>query len=341
VKEHAIIPIFLPHRGCPNDCVFCNQKEITAKMEPALKEEMIETIEKYMSTLSRGKVKVIEIAFFGGSFTGMPMEEQNLYLKIAKEYKDRGMIHEIRLSTRPDYIGKEILENLKRYGVDTIELGAQSFHDEVLSLSNRGHISQDIRDSAAMIKDYGFKLGIQLMIGLPGDTYERAIESAEETIKLKPDMTRIYPTITLRNTALAQMYFSGEYKPFSREEILKTTKDVYKLLVNKDIKVIRVGLKSSDLINEENAIVAGDYHPAFRQMVEAELFKEKIEEYLEGSDLTHCKKIIFYTNEKNSSNIIGHRKSNKQYFEAKYKEIQFEYKVDPSIKDNHFEALLL
>ena len=341
MKEHAIIPVFLPHKGCPNDCVFCNQKEITAKMEPMGKEDIIDTIEKYMSTLSKGSVKTIEIAFFGGSFTGIPLKEQQKYLQIAKEYKDKGVIHEIRLSTRPDYIDVDILNNLKNYGVDTIELGVQSFNDDVLKMSNRGHLSQVVRESAALIKEFNFKLGIQLMIGLPGDTYERSMESARETIKLRPDMARIYPTLTLRNTALADMYYSGKYIPFDKTEILRTTKDVYKLLVDNAIKVIRIGLKSSDFINEENAIIAGDYHPAFRQMVESEIFKEKMEEHLMRHPMDKYEKVIFYTNEENLSNIIGNKKSNKKYFQSQYKNIQFEFKVDSSIEDNNFKVVLI
>lgn len=157
VKKHAIIPIFIPHKGCPNDCVFCNQKKITAHQQPVTGEDVVNTIETWLSTLEPRGTETIEAAFFGGNFTGLPVEEQSAYLSIAKRYKDAGRIHKIHMSTRPDYINEAILDNLKRYGADTIELGVQSFDDEVLRLSGRGHDSSCVYESSRMIQEYGFE----------------------------------------------------------------------------------------------------------------------------------------------------------------------------------------
>lgn len=337
MKTHANIPVFLPHIGCPNDCVFCNQKTITAKLKPVEEQDIINTIETYLSTLLKRNMKTIEIAFFGGSFTGMPIEDQKKYLQIAKGYKDKGLINEIRLSTRPDYIDDEILTHLKHYEVNTIELGVQSFDEEVLKLSNRGHNSDIVKKSADMIHAYGFKLGIQLMIGLPGDSYEKSIRSAQKAVELKPEVARLYPTMVLKDTELENMYHKGVYKPFTKEDVLKTTKEMYLILTNAGIKVIRIGLKSSDYINEDNSVVAGDYHPAFRQVVESEIVKD----YLESRLTKDFEKAIFYSNSTSFSTMIGNKKSNKDYFEKRYPHKKFEFKMNEDLKDEEYRVEVL
>ena len=277
MKKHAIIPIFIPHKGCPNDCVFCNQKKITARQAPVTGENVINTIETWLSTLEPAKTETIEIAFFGGSFTGIPIEEQSAYLAIAKKYKDAGRIHKIHMSTRPDYINEEILDNLKSYDADVIELGVQSFDDEVLRLSGRGHDSAVVYKSSKLIQDYGFELGIQLMIGLPGDSLKSCIFSAEETVKIGPAIARLYPTVVIQDTALYDQYRNGQYTPLTQEEAVLRTKEMYKILTEAGINIIRVGLKSTDLISEGGHISSKTYHPAFRQLVEGELAKEALE----------------------------------------------------------------
>lgn len=248
MKKHAIIPIFIPHRGCPNDCVFCNQRKITAHQAPVRPEDVTETVETWLSTLEPRHTETIELAFFGGSFTGIPMEEQTAFLKVAKAYKDAGRIHKIHLSTRPDYITPEILYNLKRWGADVIELGVQSFDDQVLRLSGRGHDAACVYESSRMIQEYGFTLGIQLMIGLPGDTMEKDLYSAAETVRIGPSIARLYPTVVIRDTALYDMYLAGTYLPMEETEAVERTKEMYKILTSAGINVIRVGLKSSDII---------------------------------------------------------------------------------------------
>ena len=375
MKKHAIIPVFIPHLGCPYDCVFCNQKEITAREEAPDPEEIRKTIDQWLSTLEG---KEVEIAFYGGSFTGIPMELQSAYLDVAVEYKEKGLVQKLHLSTRPDFINREILDNLKAHQVDVIELGAQSFDNEVLRLSGRGHSADQTRQAAALIREYGFQLGIQLMIGLPGDSFESCIMSAEEAVKLKPDLARLYPTIVLDNTPLFRMYESGRYRPLSREEAVRTTAEMYKILDDAGIYIMRVGLKSTDIIGDGGVVNGGTYHPAFRQLVEGRIAREKILPMLEavvnsgagrdcsdewnsenhgegpqrdstkkGPDLMKRpeprraprRKVDVYANPESFSNMIGNSGENRKYFEEKFPQLNLKYGTDETLEKGEFRVV--
>ena len=325
MKTHAIIPIFIPHLGCPYDCIFCNQKAITAKQKPVSVETMRATVDTWLTTLETVPNK--EIAFYGGSFTAIPMEMQKEYLKVAREY-----------STRPDAIDEEILDNLKFYGTDVIELGVQSFDDEILRLSGRGHDAKVVYESAELIKSYGFQLGIQLMIGLPGDSPEACIFSAEETVKIKPDIARLYPTVVIEGTKLYDLCRDGSYIPLSEEEAVFRTKEMYKILDKAGINIIRVGLKSSDLITPEGLIGGGNFHPAFRQLVEGEIAREIIEEKL---TFLHAGDIEVFSNPASFSNMVGNAGRNKKYFSEKYPKLNISYKVCNELKRGCFEIKII
>lgn len=333
MKTHAIIPIFIPHKGCPNDCVFCNQKKITARTKAPTTEDVKHTIETYLPTLQGRGLKTIEVAFFGGSFTGIPIEEQRAYLAVAKGYKDRGLIQKIHLSTRPDYINEEILHNLKKYGTDIIELGVQSFHDEVLRLSNRGHDSAVVYKSTELIKSWGFQLGIQLMIGLPGDTRDRSIYSAKEAVKLKPQLARLYPTVIIEDTELLNMYHDGRYQPFTQEEMIHITADMYRILQAAGITILRVGLKSTDIINENGATIGNTYHPAFRQLVEGHIARQDLELQLQNLQKRHpeATRITFSSCGTSFSNMVGNSGANKRYFKEKYPNLNIKFAADDSL----------
>ena len=337
MKKHAIIPIFIPHRGCPNDCVFCNQRKITARTSAPTIDEVRNTIDTWLTTL--GKVPTVEIAFYGGSFTGLDLDDQSSYLAIAKDYKDRGIIDKIHLSTRPDYIDREILDNLKAYSVDTIELGVQSFDDEVLRKSNRGHSSASVYEAVALVKEYGFEFGIQLMIGLPGDSLDTCIYSAKEAVKLKPSLTRLYPTIVIDDTELLEMYRRGEYQPLSREEAISRTTAMYKILDDAGITIMRVGLKSTDIIGEGGAINGGTYHPAFRQLVEGRIARDKIEPQLDriaNECIGARTKVDIFSSPEWFSNAIGNNSENRKYFEEKYPELSIKFRVDEHLESAEF-----
>ena len=331
MKTHAIIPIFIPHKGCPNDCVFCNQNKITRKEATSDDINIAETIDRYLITLATNMT--VEVAFYGGSFTGIPIDEQSKYLEIAYSYKKRGLIDKIHLSTRPDYISEEILSNLKHYEVDTIELGVQSFDDDVLKKSNRGHDSSIVYKSSALIKEFEFELGLQLMIGLPGDTPEKSTYSAHELVKIKPSIARLYPTIIIENTALHDMFISGEYNTPTLNEYISTTKSMYRIISAAGINIIRVGLRSADLVKKAGV----NFHPAFRQLVESEIARDIIEEQLHINSPSASIKLL--SNEKSFSNLIGHKKSNKLYFVKKYPKIEFSYGVDNSLADGQYVVL--
>ncbi len=361
MKTHAIIPIFISHKGCPNTCVFCNQNKITAKNRGALiddihsdnqitEEEITKTIEEYLSTLKKSTVKTIEIAFYGGSFTAIPAIEQSQYLAIAKKYKDAGHVNKIHISTRPDYINKEILQNLKHYGVDIIELGVQSFCDDVLVASERGHGVKEVRDASQLIKDFGFDLGLQLMIGLPNDTKDKSIYSAYELVKLSPSIARLYPTIVIKNTKLEKMLRCGEYIPLRLDEAVETTKEMYQIITNAGINVIRIGLKSSDMITEDRDIYGNTFHPAFSQLVKGKIAREVIEKKIQdayqlyicndklptdSTKVEDCKlETSLYASSKNFSYMIGHNKVNKLYFEKKFPILSIKYHVDNTLTED-------
>ena len=353
MKKHAIIPVFIPHKGCPNDCVFCNQKAITARNADVTPEDVKNLIERYLPTLQGRGLETIEVAFFGGSFTGIPMEEQSAFLAVAKEYKDKGLIHKIHMSTRPDYIDRRILDNLKKYDADIIELGVQSFDPQVLAASNRGHKAEDVYRACDLIKEYGFELGIQLMIGLPEDSLEKCIFSVKEAARIGPSIARLYPTIVLNDTELYNMYMSGTYKPMTTEEAVAVTKEMYKILDDAGINIIRVGLKSTDLITEGGEVRGHTYHPAFRQLVEGEIAREQLEAQLQkllGESVQaletkpgppEAQSFAFLSNGVSFSNMIGNSRANRIYFEGKYPHLKIRFKKDSSLEDGRYVVVKL
>ncbi len=305
--KQKTIPIFVPHMGCPNDCSFCNQRKITGQSTSVTKEEVDKQIIKALKTIPED-TGCVEIGFFGGSFTGIDKDIQNAFLEVAKKYMDKGYVHALRLSTRPDYIDEEILENLKSYGVTTVELGAQSMDDEVLLKNRRGHKSEDTERASRLIKGCGMKLGLQMMTGLYGDTKEKCIRSLEKIISLRPDCVRIYPTLVLSGTYLDKLYKEGIYSPQSLDEAVSLCADLKERLDEENIKIIRLGLMASDNINPEVDVVAGPYHPSIGELVQSEIyFRKMLKEIHKDSHVL--------VNEKDLSAFIGNKKSNIRKFE--------------------------
>lgn len=303
-KSHYIIPIFVPHEGCPHDCVFCNQDSITGQEAPVDAAYVRDTIEAYLRTIRREN-SVIEVSFFGGTFTAISLDKQKELLAVAKEYKDRGLIHLIHLSTRPDYIDDSILRNLKDYSADVIELGIQSMDDEVLLKSGRGHTARQAEDASRLIKQYGFTLGHQIMLGLPGDDFQKDIKTAQEVIRMGPAICRIYPALTIKDTEMEKLYREGKYTPYTLEEAVDISKTIYSMLVSEGINVIRIGLQPTEEINEGKDIVAGPFHPAFRELVEGSLYSDMIKEELAGKEAAD---IVIWINEKDISKLYANRK---------------------------------
>ena len=309
--KHINIPIFVPHEGCPHDCSFCNQRKITGTVKKQSDEEIRAEIENVLS--GEAKDREVEIAFFGGSFTGIDESRQKELLSLAAEHMGKGLVQGIRLSTRPDYINKHILDYLKSYGVTDIELGVQSMDDEVLEANNRGHSAEKVKYAAELIKSYGcFRLGLQQMPGLYMSNPEKDIESAKKIAELKPNNTRIYPTVVLEGTRLYELYKNGIYTPYTVEQAVQVSSEIYKICRTEGIEVIRIGLQSTDVINEKN--VFGPYHSSFGELVISRVLRDEIEDNLGEIK----KEILVYAPDKYTSKIIGNKRCNVLYFKEKY-----------------------
>ncbi len=231
-------------------------------------------VKKTVETALKKKDYDYEIAFFGGSFTAIDREYMLELLKAAYPYVKSGQVRGIRVSTRPDCIDAEILDILKAYGVTSIELGAQSMDDGVLKENRRGHTAQDVVDASGLIQSYGFELGLQMMTGLYTDTQEKAVETAERIIALSPETVRIYPTVVLKNTYLAELYEKGVYTPLNVEESVELCAGLVPMFENADIKVIRLGLHSGKDIKEN--MLAGGFHDSFGELVKSRILVNKI-----------------------------------------------------------------
>lgn len=356
MKKHFNIAVFIPHLGCKNDCVFCNQKIITGTQKKADMQSVKNTIEEYISAGKRaGTFNIaateneigaeIEIAFFGGSFTGLDRNEMIGFLKIANEYVGCENITGIRLSTRPDYITDEILDILMRYNVKAVELGVQSMFDDVLAASKRGHTVEDTIKACSLINERGIALTGQMMLGLPESDREKDIDTAKRLAELKIQSARVYPTIVFRDTELYEMYISGKYTPICLEEAVYRAKEIKKIYDSNNIKILRMGLCASDNMSADSAdLYIGPYHPAFGELVESEVIFDRlcgeIEDKLKSPAADGVGDInIEITTEKNNiSKIIGHKKKNilrlKEKFGAVNIKICEEYKVKAEKKES-------
>lgn len=312
MKKQYIIPIFVPHLGCPNDCTFCNQKKISGEQRKVTENDVRETIEYYLNSFKE-KDSYKEVAFFGGSFTGIDVEEQEMLLKTAYDYIKEKKIDGIRISTRPDYIDKRTLKRLKKYKVKTIELGVQSTNNYVLNACKRGHTYEDVVKASKLIRWYGFTLGHQMMVGLPESTALDELNTAKDLIKLKPDIVRIYPVLVIRGTELEKQYLSGEYEPLEVGQAVERCKELCYLFGKKNIKVIRIGLQNSETIcnpqNEKSEVVAGPYHETFRQLVESSIYYDTIVEKIKKYEVK-VKEVEIITHPQNVNNIVGYKREN-------------------------------
>lgn len=304
--SHSNISIFVPHKGCPNDCSFCNQRTISGQINPATPvdvENAVNTAIKYNTN-----PKNTEIAFFGGSFTAIEREYMLSLLTAAKHFLDTYNFKGIRVSTRPDCINEEVLETLKSYGVTAIELGAQSMCDEVLTANHRGHSAKAVRSASELIKSYGFELGLQMMTGLYKSDFEKDEYTAREIIKLAPHTVRIYPTVVLKNTHLGYLQQKGEYTAPTAEESAPFCARLLQLFEENGIKVIKLGLHSSEAV--EGEMIGGAYHPAFRELCEGHIYLAKILAKLEKIDKN--REYVIYVNKKSLSKAKGHHKRNEK-----------------------------
>ena len=308
--RHYNIPIFLPELACPYRCVYCNQFSITGLNNFVKPEDVKNIIDRHLSSFKEEN-RFVEVAFFGGNFTGLPVNMQNDYLEIVQPYLDRNLVHGIRCSTRPDYISLQRVKEIKSYGMRNIELGAQSTNDEVLKYCKRGHTYNDIVEASQIILSEDITLGLQMMIGLPHDSEEKDFQTAKDIVNLGARETRIYPCIVVKDTELETMYRNGEYKALSIEEAVKRSSRLYTYFIENQVKVLRIGLHASDELDNE-AYVAGPYHKNFAEMVFSHIWKEKFEN-LKISESENLKKdIIINVPASQINHAIGWKGENKK-----------------------------
>ena len=268
--KHSNIAFFIPHLGCPHQCSFCSQRSISGQQKPPAPEEVAATCRQALGEIPKGRRQETEIAFFGGSFTAVRREYQQALLEAAAPFCGEDGFSGIRISTRPDCVSRENLDFLKQYPVSAIELGVQSMNNEVLRLNGRGHTAEQALEASARVRAYGFSLGLQMMTGLYGDCKESTYETAEKLISCRPDTVRIYPTVVIRGTELCRLYEAGLYHPMTAEETVPLAADLMERFRQAGIRVIRVGLHASREL--ERDLVAGAYHPAFRELCEGEIY---------------------------------------------------------------------
>lgn len=320
--RRRILPIFVPHAGCPNDCVFCNQKRISGSLFPASGDMVVQALE----AISPGAG--LELAFYGGSFTAIEEKLQIQLLEATVPYRRDGRIGAIRVSTRPDAIDEAVLSRLRAYGVETIELGAQSLCDEVLRRSGRGHRAEDVVQAARAVKAAGFSLVLQMMTGLPGDTPERAMDTARQIIALKPDAVRIYPTVVVRDTALEMLWRSGEYREHTVEDAVSLCAELLPLFETAGIPVIRLGLNPSEELSDGSA-VAGAYHPALGELVRSRILREKAQLLLEREKPTGNVTLLVAPNR--LSAMIGQRRCNVEWLNRRLASVHVTVGTDPTL----------
>lgn len=313
MKPHVNIPVFIPHLGCPNQCVFCNQRAISGVSEFKA-ESVIEIIDEALSTVDASQEA--EIAFFGGSFTGIDRNLMISLLEIAKKYIDAGRVASIRLSTRPDYIDEEIINILKKYGVKTVELGLQSISDDVLLLTKRGHGFKEEAEACRMIVESGIELVGQMMIGLPGSDIEKEEKTADFIIESGASAARIYPTVVFHETELCEMALSGKYIPLSLDDAVIRSARVMRKFIDAGVKVIRVGLCASDNLLSDKTYYAGPNHPALGELVENRIFYDIIRDELIKKQYKH--KVKIFVPKGSLSKAVGQKKANKIKLENEF-----------------------
>ncbi len=332
--KHANIPIFIPHLGCPNNCVFCNQRSISGHLDFDA-EKVRDEIENALATIGEREA---EIAFFGGSFTGIDRSLMLYLLGVAKEYINLGKVSGIRLSTRPDYIDREILDILKSHGVTAVEIGLQSMCDHVLLSCKRGHDSACAEQACRLVKEYGFELVGQMMIGLPESTVHDEIYTANKLCRMGVDAVRVYPTVVFCDTELAEMTGRGDYTPITNEEAVTRTKEVLKIFDRQGVKCLRVGLCASENLLSDEAVIGGANHSAIGELAMGEVFFDRMCEALDGlsDELLPGAKIDVFVPRGATSKAVGQRKKNLLRLQEKY----FQKNGIKAVKIHEIDTLL-
>lgn len=342
LKKEYIIPVFVPHLGCTKCCTFCNQRKISGELKQVTPKDVTDTINYYLSNF-KDENNYVEVAFFGGSFTAIDKKIQEELLSSVQPFIKEGKVDSIRLSTRPDAIDKDILKMLKKYNVKTIELGVQSTNDYILEKCKRGHSFEDVKKASKLIKWKGFRLGHQMMVGLPDSSEKDDLQTAKDIVKLKPKMVRIYPVLVIKGTELEDEYNKGEYTPLNVTQAVERSKEAVKLFRKHNIEVIRTGLQNTDTItnpeDKDSEVIAGPYHPAFGQLVEDAIWYDRIVEEIKKIN-AKIVKVEILANKENINNIVGHKKENINKLKDTYALIA-NVKENNKIKPGKFEIKII
>ena len=331
MKKHANIPIFIPHLGCPNQCVFCNQRKITG-VESFSASKVRTAIEEALSTITDGVE--VEIAFFGGSFTGIDRDLMIELLTIANSYVKSGAVSSIRCSTRPDYISPEILDILREYNVNVIKLGLQSSDDTVLLATKRGHNFEAEKHACKLILEQGFELVGQMMIGLPGSSIESEEKTAKFIIESGATAARIYPTVVFRETELCDMQIHGDYEALSEEDAIIRSAKVLKIFRDAGVSVIRIGLCASENLSDKSSYYSGPNHPALGELVENEYYYNKIIEYVDKYKINPGSYLTVAVSPGSLSKAIGQSKRNKLRLISNLKPKYLQFVEDKSLPEH-------
>lgn len=301
-----IVPFFISHQGCPHHCVFCDQERISGTRaglpEPSA---MLAAIDRFAAS---GGGRPLEVAFYGGTFTSLPRHDQERLLAPLQPLIGTGRVGRVRLSTRPDAVDGETARFLASRGVGTVELGVQSMADEVLAAAGRGHNAAHVEEAFAALRGVGIAVGAQLMPGLPGDTAESALTSLERVLVLLPAFVRIYPTVVVAGTRLAELWRSGVYTPLGLDEAVSLSAAMLRRCLAAGVPVIRIGLQPTEELERPGTILAGPWHPAFRQLVEGELFYGLLERLAAGIPAGSDLEVACST--RRLSDVAGQRRHN-------------------------------
>ena len=309
----SIIPIFIPHAGCPHQCVFCNQKKISGQ-KTASAQAVRQQIEKYLQWIKPGPAN--EAAFYGGSFTGLEPELQDKLFAPVDELLQKGVIGSVRCSTRPDYISPTRLELLKRHNVSTVELGVQSLDDEVLQMAERGHDAASVTQAVQLLRKYGFKVGLQLMCGMSGQSRESFLQTVAQSVALKPDMVRLYPLLVIKDTPLEASYRSGGFMPISVEAASGLCAEAWEQFTAAGITVIRMGLQPDEELCTPGNIVAGPFHPAFGELVKSLVLRRRLTPQIKSLLSSGRRKIKILVPKNMESKLRGQQNANVKYWQA-------------------------
>ena len=332
-----IVPVFIPHLGCPHQCAFCNQKAISGKRAGKISIPQVrEQIHRFLA-YPRNAHRNVQISFYGGSFLGLDKETVVALLELASGFVKLGNVNGIRFSTRPDTISLETLQLLKEYPVQTVEIGVQSMDDHVLAKSRRGHTARDTEHAIALLKATPYEIGLQMMIGLPGGSATASQMTAQKIAGFAPDFVRIYPAVVLKGSPMAAWHANGTFMPLSLDEAVAQVKDLYLFFQEKAIPVIRMGLQASEELDSEQTVIAGPYHPAFGHLVMSSIWLDKAVALLDAETIS-SEKAVLYVRPENISNLRGQKNGNIIQLMDRFHLKAVEVKPDRALTDDHMRV---